>query len=207
MIDFIQQLSRNLQSPLPGRKAQYKMAHAVRQDTPLPPPNAREAGVLALFYPKAKDWHLALILRPNKNPNDRHGGQVSFPGGKREESDENLQATALRETEEEVGVDRRDVEVLGALTDLYIPVSNFLVAPYVGFLDYEPVFNPQPEEVEQVLEIPFSAFMDAQNHQLKDLRINSQMTLKKVPYFAVQQQTVWGATAMMISELLEVWEQ
>lgn len=204
MIDFIQQLERSLKAPLPGRKAQYKMAHAVRQDTPPPPTNAREAGVLALFYPKAQDWHLTLILRPNKNPNDRHGGQVSFPGGKREASDTNLEATALRETEEEVGIDQRDIRVLGGLTELYIPVSNFLVQPYVGFLEYEPVFRPQASEVEQVLEVPFAAFLDERNRQLIDLPLNPQITLKKVPYFAVQQQTVWGATAMMISELLEV---
>lgn len=207
MIDFIQQLERSLKAPLPGRKAQYKMAHAVRQDTPPPPANAREAGVLALFYPKVKDWHLTLILRPNKNPNDRHGGQVSFPGGKREASDANLEATALRETEEEVGVDRRDIRVLGGLTELYIPVSNFLVQPYVGYLEYEPVFRPQPSEVEQVLEVPFAAFMNEKNRQRIDLQINAQIKLKEVPYFAVQQQTVWGATAMMISELLEVLGQ
>lgn len=203
MPDFIQQLEKGLQSPLPGREAQYKMAHAVRQDTPPPPPNAREAGVLALFYPKPQDWHLALILRQNNNPNDRHGGQVSFPGGKRDLTDRNLEHTALREVEEEVGVDQRDIRILGALTDLYIPVSNFLVQPYVGFIDYQPDFFPQPDEVAEVLEIPFTAFRDDRNRQLKDLHITPQITLKQVPYFNVHQQTVWGATAMMISELLE----
>lgn len=206
MPDFIHELENRLQSPLPGREAQYKMAHAVRQDTPPPPPDAREAGVLALFYPKPQEWHLALILRQNKNPKDRHGGQVSFPGGKRDPSDRNLQHTALREAEEEIGVDQRDIQILGSLTDLYIPVSNFLVQPYVGFVDYQPEFIPEPEEVAQVLEIPFAAFRDERNRQLKDVHINPQIILKQVPFFNVSQQTVWGATAMMINEMVVALE-
>lgn len=201
---LIYNLEEGLRQPLPGRAAQYEMAHAVRQDTPPPPPNAREAGVLALLFPKDKDWHLTLILRQNNNPNDRHGGQVSFPGGKREVHDEDLRATALREAEEEVGVDPSAVNLLGALSELYIPVSNFKVQPYVGFTEQAPQFVPQPEEVQAVLEVPFSQFLSKNTRRKKDLHLYPQLILRDVPYFDVADQTVWGATAMMISELVAV---
>ena len=201
---LIYNLEEGLRQPLPGRVAQYEMAHAVRQDTPPPPPNAREAGVLALLFPKDKDWHLTLILRQNNNPNDRHGGQVSFPGGKREVHDEDLRATALREAEEEVGVDPSAVNLLGALSELYIPVSNFKVQPYVGFTEQTPQFVPQPEEVQAVLEVPFRQFLSNNTRRKKDLHLYPQLILRDVPYFDVADQTVWGATAMMISELVAV---
>ena len=204
MLTFIDQLEANLRQPLPGQTAQYKMAHVVRQNAQTPPENARQAGVLALFFPKADRWYLTLIQRKNDNPNDRHGGQISFPGGKRERSDADLQATALREAEEEVGVPRQKVKLLGALTELYIPVSNFLVQPYVGFIDHIPDFRPQPQEVQAVLEVPFTELLDARNRRFTDLRLNAQLLLRQVPYFSVDGHVVWGATAMMISELLEV---
>lgn len=202
--NLISRLEERLHMPLPGRSSQYKMAHVVRHNTPPPPPSAREAGVLALLFPKANDWHLTLILRQNKNPNDRHGGQVSFPGGKRDAVDTDLRATALREAEEEVGVDRQAVRVLGALSDLYIPVSNFLVQPYVGYVDFTPDFTPEPEEVQSVLEVPFGQFLDDGNRRSKDLHLQPKLVLREVPYFDVANQTVWGATAMMISELVDV---
>ncbi len=204
MNDFIRTLADRLQQPLPGSEAQYRMAHVARRNTPTPPPHARQAAVLALFFPKKATWHIVFIERDNSNPKDRHGGQISFPGGKYEENDQTLQHTALREAHEEVGVDASKVSVLGNLTELYIPVSNFQVNPFVGFIDDEPKFSPQAKEVSAILEVPFNLLRDQNNRKTTDLRIAQNLVLRGVPYFDVFGKVVWGATAMMLSELLEI---
>jgi len=182
------------------------MAHAVRQSTITPPADARQAGVMALLFPADDDWRLTLIRRTSHNPADRHGGQISFPGGKREDEDTDLSQTALRETEEEIGVDAADIRLLGKLSDLYIPVSNFLVHPYVGYLGYVPSFRPQASEVAQVITVPVTTLITPDSRQLTDIAISSQLTLRDVPHYAVDSHVVWGATAMIISELVAVWE-
>lgn len=201
---FIKNIETNLKKPLPGLTAHYRMSHVTRQYYKAAPDDARIACVLALFFPKNEDWHMVFIERDSSNPNDRHGGQISFPGGKYEKEDLSFENGALRETEEEVGVNSKDIKLLGRLTELYIPVSNFLVHPFVGFMDYRPDFIPQPGEVKSVIEVPFSHFFDPHIIQETDLKISQNMTLKKVPYYNVKGNTLWGATAMMMSELLEV---
>jgi 8-oxo-dGTP pyrophosphatase MutT (NUDIX family) len=203
---FIQQLAERLQGPLPGREAQYRMAHAVRTQYPHAAEHARKAGVLALFYPKDDRWHIVLIERDSRNPNDRHRGQISFPGGQFEPGDQTLANTALREAEEEVGAPAKDIQLLGALTELYIPVSNFSVSPYVGMMNYAPTFSPQQEEVNDILEVPFELFTDPGNVRQKDMAVgpNGSLKLRGVPYFHIFDRTVWGATAMMLNELVEL---
>ena len=147
---------------------------------------------------------MILIQRVSSNPNDRHGGQIGFPGGKQEESDKSLEMTAIRETEEEIGIKGNDVQVLGNLTELYIPVSNFLVYPYVGYLSYTPEFKRQETEVNLILEVPFAHFLDPSIRQVIDLQVRKNITLKNVPYFNINGKVLWGATAMMMSELVEV---
>ncbi|MBR9919890.1 MAG: CoA pyrophosphatase [Bacteroidetes bacterium] len=201
---FSNQLHKALQNPLPGVEKQYEMAHAVRNPAYSTPPDARQAGVMALFYPKQEDWHLVLIERTSRNPNDRHGGQVSFPGGKHEPEDQDLRQTALRETEEEIGVGAKDIEVLGKLTELYIPVSHFQVHPYVGLLPYQASFDPQEEEVESILEVPVNHLLDPKRRLTTDLKVRENMILKRVPYFELEDKIVWGATAMMLNELIHI---
>jgi 8-oxo-dGTP pyrophosphatase MutT (NUDIX family) len=201
MIDL---LRHRLSQDLPGRPAQYKMAHAVRTNYPPPPPDARIACVMALLYPKSEDWHLVLIERMASNPNDRHGGQISFPGGSFDVTDDSLIACALRETQEEVGILGQDIDVIGQLTDLYIPVSNFQVHPFVGVIDYHPTFIPQPSEVKSVLEVPLHTLQKAETIQKTDMRLSGNIILKNVPYYNVDNHIVWGATAMMISEFMEI---
>lgn len=202
---LIDHLRRRLQQPLPGQEAQFRMAHLGRELLVPPPPDARLAGVMALFYPgnHPVDWHVVLIERVRKR-GDRHSGQIGFPGGKYEPDDTDLWSTALRETEEEVGVKQSAIEWLGALTPLYIPVSRFLVHPFVGVIDNRPLFRPQVSEVSSILEIPLTRLKDPAARKTTDLSIVSGPLLRNVPYYDLHGHIVWGATAMMLSELLEV---
>lgn len=204
MDDFINQVAERLKKTLPGQAAQYKMAHLARRTAMPTPDNARQAAVLALFYPKENDWHLVFIERDSSNPNDRHGGQISFPGGKYETGDGTLANTALRETQEEIGVDPNKIELLGALTELYIPVSNFQASPFVGFTSETPIFLPQAGEVHAILEVPFYVLQQPEVVQTIDLQLAQNLILRGVPYFNLFGKVVWGATAMMLSELLEL---
>jgi 8-oxo-dGTP pyrophosphatase MutT (NUDIX family) len=200
---FINQLKEALQKPLPGRNAQFRMAHLARRGYAEAPPSARKAAVLALFYPKNTVWQLALIQRTSSNPNDQHSGQISFPGGRFDpHHDESLLHTALRETEEEIGIPKHQIQALGALTELYIPVSNFLVFPFVGFSSETPDFNLQATEVQSILEVPFSHFQHPDNCSVADVKVGGKLTLNNVPCFVLNHHIIWGATAMILSELL-----
>ncbi|MEL6924736.1 MAG: CoA pyrophosphatase [Bacteroidota bacterium] len=203
MQELVQQLTQQLQQELPGREAQYKMAHGIRHNYREVPDDARQACVLALLYPIDGVEHIVLIQRvSNDNPNDRHRGQISFPGGKLEESDSSLEAGALREAQEEVNADPEKIQLIGKLTELYIPVSNFLVHPFVGYSSERPDFQPQLSEVADILEVPLRDLLNPDNLSMRDIRIDKHITLKRVPYFDIQNQVIWGATAMMLSELL-----
>jgi 8-oxo-dGTP pyrophosphatase MutT (NUDIX family) len=201
--NFIPELQRKLRQPLPGPEAQLKMAHATRWLYQGIPEGAKQAAVLAALFQKNSAWHVVLIER-NRNDNDRHGGQISFPGGKFEPGDENLLNTAVREAEEEVGILRNQVKILGALSDLYIPVSNFQVHPFVGWLESPPEFRIQEKEVDGVLEVPLAHFLTPGVRRATDIRVSTHLTMKNVPYFDVDGKILWGATAMIINELMEV---
>lgn len=205
---FVDTLRTRLSGPLPGRDAQYKMASIRRlqelQPHAAPPDSATVACVLNLLYQQDSAWHTVLIVR-TANPRDRHSGQVSFPGGRWESGDGSLANVALREAEEEVGVPKQQVEILGQLTELYIPVSNFLVHPFVGLLHGPSVqFRPQPGEVEKILTPPLSVFRSSESRKTTDIRINQDIALENVPYFEVDGRVVWGATAMIMNEFLEL---
>ncbi len=207
MDDLVQQLRTGLDRPLPGREAQFRLAHVARRLYMDAPPQARRAAVLALLYPKNNSWHITLIERTSHNAHDRHSGQISFPGGSYDPADASLMHTALREAEEEIGVRREQVRVLGALTDLYIPVSNFHVFPFVGYVDAAPFLVPQAGEVEDVLEVPFSVFQDEASIQTAEIVLGEHLILRDVPCYRVQGRVVWGATAMIMSELVAVLKQ
>jgi 8-oxo-dGTP pyrophosphatase MutT (NUDIX family) len=141
------------------------------------------------------------------NPKDRHSGQVSFPGGKVEKADRDLAHTALREAEEELGVPQTTVSILGKMTDLYIPVSNFLVHPFIGFTPNKPSFQLQHSEVQQIVEAPLAILLNKANRKTTNLTLPNNVTLKEVPYFDVNGNIVWGATAMMLSEFTAIVKQ
>lgn len=199
---FSDQLVRGIAQGLPGMDAQYSLVppNRPRPDLALvkQEKNPRLAGVLALFYPIENTPHLVLMKR-NTYPGV-HSGQISLPGGQIEPHDENIVATALRETHEEIGVATQHIEVVGQLTELYIPPSNFLVQPVVGFARSRPDFVPEVKEVDRLLEIPFVEFAMPEN--LRETTVNARGFTLNVPAFTVDGEIVWGATAMILSELL-----
>ncbi len=198
---FLRQLRHDLAGPLPGRAAQYRMAPQLRgsaESYDTPRADARQGGVLALFYPQGDRLHLPLILRPTYV--GVHSGQVGFPGGGFDPLDSDLTATALREAYEEVGVHPSEVTVLGHLTPLYVFASNYLVLPSVAWIDYRPDFRPDPYEVAQLIEAPLLDLLDETNRRSEQWTLRG--SISEVPFFAIQGQTIWGATAMMLSELL-----
>ena len=203
-LKFISQLKSRLTSPLPGWSAQSKMSPIKSRDYKKVPDTAKRAGVMALMYP-AQNAALKMIYikRPSKNPLDKHGGQVSFPGGQYELGDENIIRTALRETEEEIGIPSQNIQVLGQLSPIYVFVSNFLVRPTVGYIDYQPEFILQDSEVDYIITTSISHLLDPTSRKRKDLKIRNN-TIRQVPYFDIRGEVLWGATAMMTSELLEI---
>jgi len=200
---LIEQLRQRLSAhPLPGSAAQNTMSPPLRGNPPEVPTTARRASVLALIYPIDGQLHLLFIQRTSP-PGDRHAGQISFPGGSAEAADADAAATALRETEEEVGIPQNSIELLGALSQLYIPVSNFLVDPFVGYRAERPAFILQESEVARVLEVPLADFLGPEARKVGDRKLSSGITLKDVPYWSVGKgEEIWGATSMMTGELV-----
>ena len=164
--------------------------------------NPNKAGVMAVFYPNKQHLtHLVLILR--KTYRGVHSNQVGFPGGRVEAYDKNLKHTALRETEEEVGICKDDVRVIKKLTKLYIPPSDFWVHPYVGIIEKTPNLKPQESEVEKILEVNLDDFLDEGNLIIQKLSTSYASEIE-VPAYMLNGHVVWGATAMMLSELKEL---
>jgi len=161
--------------------------------------NPKQAAVLALFYPdKNEETRIVLILR--KTYKGVHSAQIGFPGGRLEASDKNLEETAIRETYEEVGVRPEQIRVLKELTKIYIPPSNFWVQPFLGISETTPAFVRQETEVEEILEIKLTDFLDHSNLIEKKLSTSYAENVS-VPAFLLNDHVVWGATAMMLSEV------
>jgi 8-oxo-dGTP pyrophosphatase MutT (NUDIX family) len=202
---FIKSTSKIKNLNLPGEVSQFKMSPPFRRD--LLDENrekmklARKAGVMALFYPNhLGETYLILILR--KTYKGVHSSQVGFPGGKYEDNDPDLEYTALRETYEEVGVPIIDMKVLKALTKIYIPPSNFTVSPYIAITKQTPQFIKQDDEVEALIEVSLSHFLD---NNRSDVNVMTSMNKElEVPAFTLNGHIVWGATAMMLSELKDL---
>ncbi|MFZ4106948.1 NUDIX hydrolase [Flavobacterium sp.] len=163
--------------------------------------SARKAAVMMLFYPKAEVTHLVLIVR-NTYPGV-HSSQIAFPGGKVEESDLNFQEAALRETFEEIGVSPNKIIVVKSFSSIYIPPSNFLVVPFMGICTTELDFVLQQEEVSDIVELPLKMLLDDSIITSKTM-VTSYAKAINVPVFQIYEHAVWGATAMMLSELKDV---
>jgi len=167
--------------------------------------DSKKAGVMALFYPdKNGGTNLLLILR--KTYKGVHSNQIAFPGGKAELDDANLMQTALRETQEEVGVPYNDIQVIKALSTIYIPPSNFEVQPFIGLYHDPKPFILQEEEVEKLVEVTLTDFLDDALVFEQYLDTSYAKNIR-VPAFKLNGYTVWGATAMMLSEIKELLKQ
>lgn len=204
---LIETLKKRMVHDLPGESAQYLMAPKHRPRTDFYARNKiepRKGSVLILLYPSDGETCVALTLR---NEYDGvHSRQVSFPGGKLEESDGTLEYTALRESKEEIGVDFNKVEIIGKLTDLYIPPSNFLVSPYLAYTNSRPEFVLDSREVAALIEVPVVQFLDEKIKTRKKNQTGSGTEID-VPCYVVNDKIIWGATAMMISEFAELLRQ
>jgi 8-oxo-dGTP pyrophosphatase MutT (NUDIX family) len=203
--DFPHRLKNLLRGPLPGDEAHQKMMSYQRRSAELARslrPEPRLSSVLFLIYPSEAEWHTVLIERPVYE--GTHSGQLAFPGGRKEDSDPDLIYTALRESEEEVGLNPNAVEIIGELTEIYIPPSNFLVLPIVGFTPEKPSLIPDPREVENILHTPLNLFFDPSLKKEKSIHIPHYKTSIMAPYYDIFGKTLWGATAMMISEFVEL---
>jgi len=210
--NFIKSFSTQLLKPLPGKLAQYKMApyeriiRAAINNFTAPfggkASKPKLSAVLILFYQKEDEIYFSLILRNTYK--GVHSAQVSFPGGKKEKSDNSLLETALRETEEEIGIKKDLITIIGELTPIYIPPSGFLVHPYVGFIKEPPVFTPDPNEVNTIIESPVKLILDDAIVGKKKIKVGTYNVKINYPFYNILNHTVWGATAMILSELKEV---
>jgi 8-oxo-dGTP pyrophosphatase MutT (NUDIX family) len=156
---------------------------------------ARQASVLILLYPAEGEMALVLIRR-TAHPHDVHSGQISLPGGSQEPGEAIVQ-TALRETQEEIGLDR-PVQILGFLTCLYIPPSDFEVHPVVGYVASRPTWIPDTREVAEVLDCPLGWLLDEAHKTIEEWDYNGEKVI--VPWYNVSGHKVWGATALILSE-------
>ncbi len=203
MSTFIDDLSNRLTAPLPGRNVQENM-RATRSNgqeisfTHQGP--VRQGGVAILLYPNEGKWHLPLIRRSEYR--GVHSGQVSLPGGKKDPDDQSLIHTAIREINEELGLNLGTSHVVGTLSELYIIASHFNILPVVLALEEGPHVNPDPREVQQVITATVEDLLLPDTRKEKELLVRGHQLW--APYYEVNKQVVWGATAMILSEFLEV---
>ena len=206
-MDFIQlvnKLTIVLEGPLPGRSAQERMA-------PIPLEmerfdkqqilNARKGAVLMLFCPSEDKKSIIIPFIKRATYEGVHSGQIALPGGKKDLGDTDLGETALRETEEEIGVPRKHIQILGNLSDLYIPPSNFSVRPYIGYSSFPPVFQIDEREVDRLVICKFDELTDEAIVKKKGMNLAGGTQIQ-APYYEINKEVVWGATAMILSEFL-----
>jgi 8-oxo-dGTP pyrophosphatase MutT (NUDIX family) len=197
--ELVGKLDERLKLPLPGPDA-HEPLRAVpsgivkpRFEHKVPP---KPGGVLILLYEEDGVIKFPLTKRPDYL--GTHGGQISFPGGKTE-PDEDVITTALREGEEEIGVIRSDIQVIGRLSNFFVIPSNFIVTPVIGYLNYRPQFIPDPKEVDRVLEGNLEQLLTIDAIRTKEI-LAAKLYPMMAPHFEIDGEVVWGATAMILNE-------
>lgn len=204
--EFLKRIPKIEKIPLTGVVSHAKMAPLERLSTLQAPltktTNTKVAAVLSLIFPDNKGF-AQLILTERQDYQGVHAKQISFPGGKKEPSDAHLFATALRETEEEVGVSASAVKLIRNLSELYIPPSRFLVHPFLGYTDSLPVFRPDPTEVAQLIFLPLDSLLSGHLESVSRLNTSYAQEID-VPAFLFENKVIWGATAMILAEIKDV---
>jgi 8-oxo-dGTP pyrophosphatase MutT (NUDIX family) len=180
--------------PIPSQRIMVPISRAMRPPEGVTP---QQAGVLVLLYPENDDLQIVLTRRTDTLRG--HTGQISFPGGRRDAQDESFTATALRETCEELGLCDPPVQIIGMLSPIYIPPSNFEVHPTVAALPERPIFHVNPSEVAEVFTLPLETLLDASTKSSEEREIQGMRM--QIPFYNVRGHKVWGATAVMLSEL------
>lgn len=196
---WIHILARQLKKPLPGADAQQKMAPSVRY-TSTDNRKQTKSAVMVVLYPYRNRITTIFIKRTEYE--GVHSGQVSLPGGMYKRTDLLLSNTAIRETHEEIGIPGKEIQIIGRLTSLHIPVSHTMVYPYVGVCMNKPLLRPDPVEVNYIIECPVEELINPVNRKLKMMTIDNRNI--GIPYFDIMGDHIWGATAMIISEFLEI---
>lgn len=199
---FLTYLKETLRGDLSGLEAHQKM---------LPPGRrlkthkdelslVKASSVLLLLFPEGEQIYICLIKRPSTMTH--HPGQISFPGGKVEKEDHSAEMTALREAQEEVGVNPSFIQILGKLSELYVEVSKFLIHPFLAWADQKPEFLLNTDEVEELILFPLTDFIA--NETILETELNTFSGLLRVKYYPFNSEIIWGATAMILSELIEI---
>jgi len=202
--DLPSRLAKRLARPVASRPGLSRFAAAMNYGRQLgpPPPDSRQAAVLLLLYRHSNRWYLPLTLRPDHLPD--HGGQISLPGGVRENG-EPCRTTALRELEEEIHVSADQVEIVGRLARTYVFSTNYRICSWVAVSRSRPAMRPNPAEVVEIFEVPLAHLLDPANHGHRRLQ-EGRLSLT-APHISWQGHHIWGATGIILGQLIAVLEE
>ncbi|WP_425392198.1 NUDIX hydrolase [Ekhidna sp.] len=200
-------LEKRVQKSMPGDAAHQKMKPKLPNGAPIKMTHAtppRKGGVLILLYEDEGVVRFPLIERPSYE--GIHSGQMALPGGRYEEEDMDQYQTALRESEEEIGVDQKEVKIIGSLSEFFVSASNYMVLPVIGKIERKPAFVPEPREVADIVMPPVTHLIDSGRLKEKEMTVRNDFKMV-CPYFDLEDRVVWGATAMMLAEFVEIMKE